>query len=97
MGRGTLGTSRGIAAATSAAAPTNSRPAAIQQHLVQAQRAIAREVDSLTPPRDGAWAGIGNQNSRRVYGARRTATRCSYSRTVMTTCMKGFLTIPVKG
>lgn len=64
MGRGTLGTSRGIAAATSAAAPTNSRPAAIQQHLVQAQRAIAREVDSLTPPRDGAWAGIGNQNKQ---------------------------------
>ena len=60
MGRGTLGTSRGIAAATSAAAPTNSRPAAIQQHLVQAQR----EVDSLTPPRDGAWAGIGNQNKQ---------------------------------
>ena len=64
MGRGTLGTSRGIAAATSAAAPTNSRPAAIQQHLVQAQRAIAREVDSLTPPRDGAWAGIGSQNKQ---------------------------------
>lgn len=62
MGRGTLGTSRGIAAATSAAAPTNSRPAAIQQHLVQAQRAIAREVDSLTPPRDGAWAGIRYKN-----------------------------------
>lgn len=76
MGRGTLGTSRGIAAATSAAAPTSSRPAAIQQHLVQAQRTIAREVDSLTPPRDGAWAGIGNQNkgactahSKRLRGA----------------------------
>ena len=65
MGRGTLGASRGIAAATSAAAaPTNSRPAAIQQHLVQAQRTIAHEVDSLTPPRDGAWAGIGNQNKQ---------------------------------
>ena len=32
MGRGTLGTSRGIAAATSAAAPTNSRPAANKEH-----------------------------------------------------------------
>jgi hypothetical protein len=41
-----------------------SRPAAIQQHLVQAQRYIAREVNSLTPPRDGSWAGIGNQNKQ---------------------------------
>lgn len=49
MGRGTLGTSRGIAAASP---------------RLQAQRAIAREVDSLTPPRDGAWAGIGNQNKQ---------------------------------
>lgn len=78
MGRGTLGTSRGIAAATSTAAPTNSRPAAIQQHLVQAQRYIAREVNSLTPPRDGSWAGIANQNKqarvrRTAHGKRRTA------------------------
>ena len=38
MGRGTLGTSRGIAAATSAAAPTNSRPAAIQQLQVVGEK-----------------------------------------------------------
>ena len=56
MGRGSLGASRGIAAATSAAAPKGQMPAAIQQHLQQEQRTIAHEVDTLTP--GSSWAVV---------------------------------------
>lgn len=69
MGRGTRGASRGIAAATSAAAPQQASTqgrmsAATQQHLQQAQAAIVHEVNDLTPAADGSWVGIANNHQQ---------------------------------
>lgn len=68
MGRGTMSASRGVAAATStrvAATSTKGRmSAATQQHLRQAQAAIAHEVNDLHPAADGSWVGIANNHQQ---------------------------------
>ena len=68
MGRGTMSASRGVAAATStrvAATGTKGRmSAATQQHLQQAQAAIAREVNGLKPAADGTWVGVANNHQQ---------------------------------
>lgn len=65
MGSGTLGASRGIVAATSAASNSKGRmSAATQQHLQQAQAAIVHEVNGLTPAADGSWVGIANNHQQ---------------------------------
>lgn len=69
MGRGTLGASRGIAAATSSGAGANSpvarhMSAGTQKYLQQQMRAVAAEVDDLNPPESGAWVGAGYGGSQ---------------------------------
>ena len=65
MGRGILGASRGIVAATSAALNSKGRMSvATQQHLQQAQAAIVHEVNDLTPAADGSWVGIANNHQQ---------------------------------
>ena len=68
MGRGSLASSRGVAAATSThVAATNAKgrmSAATQRHLQQAQSAIAREVNGLHPAADGSWVGVANNHQQ---------------------------------